>query len=158
MEPVKRSNAATIRYPYPAYNFHLYIDEVCGDRWSPAAAFSEVTGLQVEIKPIEYRDGADEPYLRKIRGMGSTPNVVCKRGISGQTEFWKWLIKGLNGDVARKSGGIVMLNEDREDVMTWTFENAWPTKYVGPSFNAKNNEIAFETIELAVEMVRIDLG
>ena len=35
--------------------------------------------------------------------------------------------------------------------MRWNFVSAWPTKWDGPSFNAKGNEIAIETLVLAHE-------
>ena len=155
MPPVKR--AEHVRYPYPSYNFQLYVTGVVDDSKQISAAFSEVSGLQVEIKIIEYRDGADEPILRKGRGLSTYQNLTFKRGVTGHMEFWNWLKLGTTGDVKRSPGGIIMLDEDRDPVMSWTFEDAWPTKYVGPSFNAKNNEIAMETLEIAVERLEIDV-
>jgi phage tail-like protein len=147
-----------VRYPYPAYNFQLYILDRITDGLSVAAAFSEVSGLQVEVKVIEYRDGADEPFVRKGRGLSSFQNLTFKRGITGQIEFWQWILEGMNGNVGRNNGGVIMLNEDRDPVMTWTFENAWPTKYIGPNFNASTNAAAIETLEIAVERMQIDLS
>jgi phage tail-like protein len=155
MPPVKREQH--VRYPYPSYNFQLYVTGKVDDKQSVSAAFSEVSGLQVEVKVIEYRDGSDEPFLRKGRGLSSYQNLTFKRGVTGHMEFWKWILQGMNRNVDRSPGGVVLLNEDRDAVMTWTFEDAWPTKYIGPTFNAKNNEIAMETLEIAVEQLRIDL-
>ena len=33
----------------------------------------------------------------------------------------------------------------------WNFFNAWPTKWDGPDFSAKGNDVAIETLELAHE-------
>jgi len=155
MPPVKRENH--VRYPYPSYNFQLYVTGIVDDKQAVSAAFSEVSGLQVEVKVIEYRDGSDEPFMRKGRGLSAYQNLTFKRGVTGHMEFWQWLEQGTKGDVARSPGGVILLNEDREPVMTWTFEDAWPTKYVGPTFNAKNSEIAMETLEIAVERLEIDV-
>ena len=35
--------------------------------------------------------------------------------------------------------------------MRWNFFSAWPSKYDGPDFNAKGNDVAIETLTLAVE-------
>ena len=64
---------------------------------------------------------------------------------------------GISGDVRREEGYIALLNEDKQEVMRWTFKNAWPTKYTGPWFNAKNNEIAMETLEIVAEDLQLHL-
>jgi phage tail-like protein len=38
-------------------------------------------------------------------------------------------------------------------VTRWNFKNAWPCKYEGPKLNAKGNEVAIETLELACEWI-----
>jgi phage tail-like protein len=156
MAPTKRDTH--LRYPYPAYNFKLFVNGIADDGSSVAAAFSEVSGLQVETKVIEYRDGADLPFMHKGRGLTTFTNLVFKRGVTGHVEFWQWMLAGLNGDVDRRNGAVLLLNEDQEEVMRWTFSDAFPAKYSGPGFNAKNSEIAIETFELCHERLLIDLG
>ena len=36
----------------------------------------------------------------------------------------------------------------------WNFFDAWPTKWDGPDFNAKGNDVAIETLELAHRAAR----
>jgi phage tail-like protein len=154
MPPVKRPQQ-TERYPYPAYNFKVSVTNVdTGETVS--GSFSEVSGLTVDVQPIEYRDGTDDTTVRKVRGLRKLSNITLKRGISGHVGFWKWVLDGIEGDANRQEGYIALLNEDRAEVMRWNFKQAWPTKYTGPSLNAKNNEIAMETLELAVEDLRIN--
>ena len=40
--------------------------------------------------------------------------------------------------------------------MRWNFRRAWPCKFTGPGLNAKNNEIAMETLEICHEGLAID--
>jgi len=42
--------------------------------------------------------------------------------------------------------------------MTWTLNNAWPTKIQGTDLKADGNEAAIETIELAFETIVIANG
>jgi len=155
MPPTRRPQQSE-RYPYPAYNFKVSVTNVdTGDTVS--GSFSEVSGLTVDVQPIEYRDGTDDSTVRKIRGLRKLSNITLKRGITGHVGFWNWILAGISGDVQRQQGYIAMLNEDRAEVMRWNFNQAWPTKYTGPSLNAKNNEIAMETLELVVEDMRISL-
>jgi phage tail-like protein len=38
----------------------------------------------------------------------------------------------------------------------WTFSEAWPRKLDGPTFNAKNNEMAIETLEIVLEGLSVE--
>jgi phage tail-like protein len=132
--------------PYAAFNFIVELDGVA------VAAFSEVSGLEFEIEPIEYRNG-NEPYasVRKIPGLRKYANITLKRGVSGSDDFWAWILQALQGHVEKRDGVIVLLNEDREPALRWVFRSGWPCKYSGPDFNAKANEIAMESVEICHE-------
>ena len=65
-------------------------------------------------------------------------------------------IEGLNGTVHRTEGAIILLDEAKQEVMRWQFKRGWPSKYTVAGFNAKNNEIAMETLEIAHEGLSID--
>ena len=150
MPPVIRDD------PYAAYNFHVIVTGVSDDGAAVSGAFTEVTGLELEIPPIEYRSGAEDITVRKIPGLRKFTTLTLKRGITGHTWFWNWVVEAVNGKVRRTSGSIIMLDENRQEVMRWNFTRAWPTKYTGPSLGAAKNEIAMETLVLAIEGLLID--
>jgi phage tail-like protein len=50
---------------------------------------------------------------------------------------------------------IKLLDEAGKPTMTWTLNNAWPTKIQGTDLKADANEAAIETIELAYETLVI---
>src|SRR5688572_27367794 len=71
--------------PYSNFNFVVEFDGV------EVAAFSEVSGLDSENTPIEYREGNEATNaLRKIPGVEKYSNVVLKRGITGSLALWEW--------------------------------------------------------------------
>jgi phage tail-like protein len=70
--------------------------------------------------------------------------------------FWNWILAGVQGSISRADGSVILLNENRVEVMRWNFRRAWPCKYTGPSFNAANNEISMETLEICHEGLEID--
>jgi phage tail-like protein len=150
MPPVIRDD------PYAAYNFQVIVTNVSDDGVAVSGAFTEVSGLELEIPPIEYRTGPEDTTVRKIPGLKKFTNITLKRGITGHAGFWQWVVEAMNGRVRRTSGSIIMLDENRQEVMRWNFARAWPTKYTGPSFGAAKNEIAMETLVLAVESLLID--
>ena len=132
--------------PYASFNFLVEFDGVA------VAAFSEVSGLDFEIEPIEYRDGNErQDSVRKIPGLRKYGNITLKRGVTGNDDFWAWIVQALEGPVEKRNGRIVLLDERREPVVYWQFGNGWPCKYTGPDLNATANEIAIETIEICHE-------
>jgi phage tail-like protein len=137
--------------PYSAFNF---VVEING---AQVAAFQEVSGLDSENTPIEYREGADKlNSVRKLPGMEKYPNLTLKRGLTGTTVLWDWRKEVRDGGTAFppvRDVVIKLQNEKHEDVYQWSLTNAWCSKLSGPALNAKGNEIAIETMELAYDRI-----
>lgn len=142
--------------PYSGLNFRVIINGVFDDGNSVRGAFCEVSGLDCEISVIEYRNGGETMTSRKVPGLAKFPNIVLKRGIIGDIGFWQWIKSVLDGQPMRANGAIILLDEARQPVMTWKFRRAWPCKYTGPALNAKNNEVALESLELCHEGLEIE--
>ena len=136
--------------PFAAFNFLIEIDDVT------KAGFSECSGLSMETDAIEYRTGSEDITVRKLPGLKKFGNVTFKRGFTTDKKLWDWRKKVMDGKTDRKAGSITLLNEAREVAMRWTFREAWPRKLEGPTFNAKNNEIAIETLEIVVEGLQLE--
>lgn len=143
--------------PYSNFNFVVLLDG------TEVAAFSEVSGIDSENTPIEYREGADATNgMRKLPGVEKYANVMLKRGIAGSLVLWAWRkeVRDSTSTVPpRKEVTILLLNEkgDRNSpAMTFRLRNAWPTKITGPSLTAKGNEIAIEQLELVHERLDIE--
>ena len=150
MPPVRRDD------PYTAYNFQVILTGVSNDGKAVKGSFSEASGLEVEVPVIKYRNGSEDITQRKIPGLKNFTDITLKRGITGDVDFWKWIVNALNGKVQRVSGAIVLLDENRNEVMRWNFDRAWPCKYTGPAMHAGNNEIAIETLVICCESILID--
>jgi phage tail-like protein len=142
--------------PYAACNFHVMIPGILEDGRSARAAFSEVSGLDVEIATIEYRTGAEDLTVRKLPGLNKSTNITLKRGITGDLTLWTWLKAVMDGNVRRADGTITLLDESRQPVMAWRFRRAWPCKLSGPTLNAKSNEVAIEVLELCHEGLELE--
>jgi phage tail-like protein len=150
MPPVFRSD------PYPAYNFEVVVIGISDDGKAVRGSFMEVSGLEVEVALIEYRNGSENTTLRKIPGLKKFSNIVLKYGITGDLTFWNWMVKSINGQVQRANGSVILLDENRQEAMRWNFARAWPCKYKASLLNAKGNEVAIETLELCHEGLSID--
>jgi phage tail-like protein len=142
--------------PYGGYNFEVTINGVSDDGKKVSGSFTEASGLEVAVDPIEYRNGSDDITVRKIPGLKKFTNITLKKGNSGDLEFWNWIVKAMNGQVQRTEGSVMLLDENKQEVMRWNFKRGWPCKWTGPGLNAKNNEIAMETLEICHEGLSID--
>jgi phage tail-like protein len=130
--------------PYSAFNFVVEIDGVI------VGGFAECSGLTTETNIIEYRNGND-PFTRKEVGQPKFTQVILKRGYTDSRELWEWRKLVITGRTQRKSGTIQLLDEARQPALTWDFREGWPSKWEGPALNAKNNDVAIETLEIAIE-------
>jgi phage tail-like protein len=138
--------------PYRNSRFLLEIDGIV------QAGFSEATVPDTAQDPIEYREGNEIPTVRKIPGLIKYGNLTLKWGITDSLELYEWrklVEQGKMAD-ARRNIAIILLDEEANPKSRWEFVYAWPTKYDSPDLNAKGNDIAIETLEIAHEgMVRV---
>jgi phage tail-like protein len=131
--------------PYKNYHFLVEIDGIV------QAGFSECSGFGSEVQVVEYREGGDVTNARKLPGMAKYPDVSLKWGITDSRELYDWHLKAIKGQVERKNGSIIILDDTGQEKGRWNFFNAWPSKYAGPSFNAKGNDIAIDTLTVSCE-------
>jgi phage tail-like protein len=135
--------------PLGAFNFLVEIDGIT------QANFSEVSGLSVEITPIDYRDGGDATTVRKLPGLRKYTNITLKRGYTSDRSLWDWMQTVISGQVKRASMSITLLDQSRQPVLRWTVREAWPCKYQGPSLRAEATDVAIETVEICHEGIEL---
>jgi phage tail-like protein len=139
--------------PFRSFNFRVEIDGLT------VGSFSECSGLTADGDPVDYREGTDmHNYVRKLVGLRKFSNLTLKRGYTTNDELWRWYTNILNGIPDRRNGSIILMNEAREDVMRWNFENGWVNKIEGPSLKASGNEVAMESVDLVHEGISFEIG
>lgn len=134
------------QYPLPKFHFQV--------EWGGTKiGFTEVTGLDVETTPIEYREGNQQEFnVIKFPGMQKYGNLTMKRGIfRGDNEFYEWWDEFELGDTQRRDVTISLLNEDHDPVMTWKFKNCWACKVQSTDLKADDSNVAIETLEVCHE-------
>ena len=137
---------------YPLPKFHFQID------WGGTRiGFTEVTGLDFSIDPIEYRYGTSPEYHKiKMPGMQKFSNITMKRGIfQSDNEYYAWINTVQLNTIERRDLTISLLNESHEPVVVWKVKNAWPVKLTSTDLKADGNEVAIESLELAHEGLTI---
>jgi len=142
-------------WPLPKFYFTVNL----GSQDS-TVSFQEVSGLDTETQPIEYRHGDNKVFSTiKMPGISKSGNVTLKKGIFvNDNNFWKWYDAIKMNTIKRETVVIQLLDESAAPTMTWTLSNAWPTKITGTDMKSDANEVAVETIELAHEGLTIANG
>jgi phage tail-like protein len=136
----------------PYRNFRFVVD-IDGNR----AGFTSVSGLAAEAEVIEYREGWDGlSSTRKLPGRIKYPNVTLRRGVTTDRFLWDWWKMILAGTVQRRNVGIILLDDDRNEVLRWSLNEAWIAKIEVSDLDAEGNEVAIESIELAHEGLELD--
>jgi phage tail-like protein len=147
--------------PYGAFNFRVTVDRIGGGNpASIAAGFQECSGINMEVTVAEYRNGNEaENHVRKMNGLYKVGDVTLKRGIIGVTDFFAWIKDVRDGSQAVRSTVTIELMDEAHSgvVMAWKLTNARPTKYTGPTLNAKTGtDVAMEELVLACEKIDIE--
>ena len=139
---------------WPLPKFHFQVD--LGDGLQ--APFQEVSGLETETQPIEYRSGNTKQFSAvKMPGIGKVGSVTLKMGIFvSDNRFWDWRNQIKMNTIKRRSVTISLLDQEAKPTMTWKLSNAWPTKISGTNLKSEGNEVAIETVELAYEVMTIE--
>ena len=137
-------------YPHGRFRYKVEIDGLA------AGGFSEVSGFDVSIDVMEYREGDMVQTPMKVPGLKKYSNITLKQGLADSMVLYDWIITGVDGAVDRKTITITLLDEEEAPAASWQVINAWPVKYTAPDFNAMSSEVAIETLEIAHEgMVRV---
>ncbi|HEX8146409.1 MAG TPA: phage tail protein [Pyrinomonadaceae bacterium] len=141
--------------PFGSFRFKLELGDV------EVAGFAECTGLNIETKVLEYKEGGNNATTLKFPEPSTFGNVTLKRGVTNSNELIEWQLDVVSGTFGKNSRAnnpgiaIVLMNEKGEDVRRWNLIRAFPVKWVGPDLKASASEVAIETLELAHEGIQI---
>jgi phage tail-like protein len=154
-------------YPFPKFYFKVSRPEQEFNSVDQIG-FTEVSGLDYQTDLIEYRHGNDPNFSKiKMPGLRKFSNVTLKKGLiqgfkEANAEFFSWIGDGAKpGSVRkrkdyRKNIVITLNDEEGNPVVAWTLTNAFPVKVAFTDMKADANEVAVETLELAIEDLTVE--
>ena len=139
-------------WPLPKFYFSVDISDV------GTMTFQEVSGLDVEAQPLEYRAGDSKVFATvKMPGLIKTGDVTLKRGVfANDNKFWNWFASIKMNTIKRQTVTIRLLDQDGKPTMVWKLANAWPTKITGTDLKSDSSEVALDTLELCHEGLTIE--
>lgn len=119
-------------------------------------AFTEVSGLTVEVELVEIKEGGQNHFSHKLPGPMRWPNIVLKRGVTDSDNLFEWFAKtsgegfaGEGSSLTRTQGQIDLTDASGSTVRGWTFAGAFPVKWTGPTLTSSSSESAIEELEIA---------
>lgn len=120
--------------------------------------FMEVGGLTVESETEPLVEGGQNGFTRQLPGRLKYVNLTMKRGITQSDALIEWF-SATSGEGFTKAGNkvtlrdcaVVLLGPGGKRLRSWTFKNAFPVKWTGPSFAATATDFPTEELEIAHE-------
>jgi phage tail-like protein len=118
-------------------------------------AFTEVSGLSVQIDVEELAEGGQNAFTHRLLGRMKWPNLVFKRGMTDTDALFAWLLDfSGEGLTAKKNkitpcnGKVSVLSAKGDVVRQWIIADAKPVKWSGPRLAASSRELAVEELEV----------
>ena len=86
-----------------------------------------------------------------LPGKAKYPPITLKWGVTDSYELYAWHLEAVNGRIRREHGSIILQDDAGQEKVRWNFFDAWPSKWDGPDFNAKGNDVAIDTLTVSCE-------
>ncbi|MCU0429378.1 MAG: phage tail protein [Cytophagaceae bacterium] len=135
------------------------VDAVLGKFGLTAAVdgkFTEVSGLSVTSAPFEIKEGGVNNMVHVRPNTAKYSPLILKRGlVTISSALGLWCNEVMFGKptypILRKNILITLLNNHNKPVIAWSVIGAFPTKWEVSALNSSDNNVVFESIELAYD-------
>lgn len=144
---------------YPPVSFFFEVIFQGGKSGDVETRFQSVTGLSVDMQTETLKEGGENRFEHTLPVRAKYTPLVLKRGLVKDSKIVKWCIDAIvNFDIQPINLEVHLLHVKRSDptkppeksepLMTWKVINAYPKKWSVSDFNAEQNAIAIESMEL----------
>ena len=133
-----------------SFLFLFEIEDVNHEDRRVVAGFNQISGGGVKIEKRDVTHG-DAPYRRHMPGAIEYENITISRGMTNNKDLFDWIQAILDGNDDRRSGSIIILENDYEEGRRFNFYGAYPCSWSGVELSSDGSAMSFEKFELAVE-------
>lgn len=131
---------------YPPVGFHFLVEFA---NQQNEYQFQSVSGLSVDLETEEIKEGGENRFTHKLPVRAKYPNLILKRGLLVNSGLLNWCRDAIDNFKIEPTDVIIkLLNEKSEPLMSWNVVHAWPVKWAISDFNAEENRLVIETLEL----------
>jgi len=143
-------------YPPVGFHFSVSFDKSITDD-DGDARFQSVGGLNVELETETVKEGGENRFVHSLPVRTKYPNLVLKRGMLTDSKLINWCIDSfISLEISPVDLNVSLLNEEHEPLKTWKLKHAWPVKWDVGDFNAEENKLVVETIELTYQYYTLE--
>lgn len=133
---------------YPPVGFHFKVEFV-GIGNDNDARFQSVSGLNVEFDTESVKEGGENRFEHRLPLRTKYPDLSLKRGMLTDSKVITWMLNALqNREFKPIQINIMLLNEEHQALKIWNIYNAWPKKWALSDFNAQENSVVIETLDM----------
>jgi phage tail-like protein len=141
---------------YPPWGFYYKV--AFQDSSEPnEARFQSASGLSVEYDTEEFKEGGENRYTHKLPVRTKYSDLVLKRGMLTGSEVVGWFLAALRERAFDpRTVNVILMNEKGEPLRTWNVAHAVPKKWSVSDFNANENSLVVETLELTYRYFTVE--
>lgn len=134
---------------YPPVGFHFRVEFVnIGN--DNDIRFQSVSGLSVEYDMESFKEGGENRFEHKLPVRSKYPDLSLKRGMLADSKVVEWCLDAFRNRVFKPAQvNVSLLNGEHNPLRTWQVMGAWPKKWSVTDFNAGENSLVVESLELA---------
>lgn len=132
---------------YPPLGFHFKVEFT---NFPGEFEFQSVSGLSVDMETEEFTEGGENRFKHKVPVRTKYPNLVLKRALLVNSDIVGWCRSALEDFVFEPTDIVIkLLNEEHQPLLSWNVVHAYPVKWNLSDFNAEENKLVIETLELS---------
>lgn len=140
-----------MEYTYPPVSFFFDVSfEPKNLSNDVETRFQSVTGLSVDMQTEMLKEGGENRFEHALPLRTKYNPLILKRGLVKDSKMVEWCMDAiLNFDIQPVNLLVRLLNfNSSKPLVVWKVINAWPKKWSVSEFNAEQNSIAIESLEL----------
>lgn len=147
-------------FKYPPVGFHFAVIIELFPQTPQDFRFQSVSGLSVDISTEAIAEGGENRFKHQMPSVPTYGKLVLKRGMFMGSLMINWVRNAVEKFQFEPANVIItLLNDLHLPVAVWQVFNAYPVKWSVTDFDAEQNTVVIETIELAYQhFQQIGLG
>lgn len=114
--------------------------------------FSYCSGLELSFEMYEYAEGGNNDYVHKLPTRLQFPNLVLSRGLTNEDALLRWFYATQTHAQTKE---ITLTIKSGTSERKFTFADAFPVKWTGPTLDSNAPAIGTESLEVAHSGLRL---
>jgi phage tail-like protein len=110
--------------------------------------FRNCNGLSMEFDVFEWAEGGNNEFVHHLPGRMRYPYLTLTSGLTDDVALQQWFWK-TREQAELKEVTIQLQTQDGGTKRAWTFADAFPVRWTGPSIAADGSGLATESLEIA---------